>query len=78
MDERAEPSDSNEVIAEGSPHDISTAPAAAPSQTDAENDLRAQLSGLNLTPDQTADDIVQQPSRDEDFLREVPPHHNDY
>ena len=43
--------------------------------------LRAELDGVDLTPDETADDIairessVAQVSRDEQLERDVPPHH---
>lgn len=39
--------------------------------------LKALLDGLDLTPEQTRDDIApkQDSSRDSEILRDVPPHH---
>jgi hypothetical protein len=37
--------------------------------------LRALLDGLDLTPEQTKDDIVKSSNRDSEILRDVPPHH---
>ena len=37
--------------------------------------LRALLDGLELTPEQTKDDIVKSSNRDSEILRDVPPHH---
>jgi hypothetical protein len=40
--------------------------------------LRETLEKLELTPEQTSDDIEQQYSRDDELLRDVPPHHRNY
>ena len=54
-------------------------------QTDAEKSsqelsakakLRSALDGLELTPEQTSDDRVDNQSQDEQLLNDVPPHHN--
>lgn len=37
--------------------------------------LRALLDGLELTPEQTKDDIAPSTNRDSEILRDVPPHH---
>ena len=37
--------------------------------------LRALLDGLDLTPEQTKDDIPKSSNRDSEILRDVPPHH---
>lgn len=37
--------------------------------------LRALLDGLELTPEQTKDDVVAPSNRDREILRDVPPHH---
>ena len=37
--------------------------------------LRALLDGLDLTPEQTKDDISKSSNRDSEILRDVPPHH---
>lgn len=37
--------------------------------------LLEELRGLDLTPEQTRDDISNSQSRDEDILGDVPPHH---
>ena len=37
--------------------------------------LRALLDGLDLTPEQTKDDISKPSNRDSEILRDVPPHH---
>lgn len=40
--------------------------------------LRETLNELELTPEQTSDDIERQYSRDDELLRDVPPHHRNY
>jgi len=40
--------------------------------------LRETLEKLELTPEQTSDDIEQQYPRDDELLRDVPPHHRNY
>lgn len=37
--------------------------------------LRALLDGLDLTPEQTKDDIASPRNRDSEIMRDVPPHH---
>ncbi len=37
--------------------------------------LRALLDGLDLTPEQTKEDISKPSNRDSEILRDVPPHH---
>lgn len=37
--------------------------------------LRALLDGIELTPEQTSDDIVPPSNRDRELLEDVPPHH---
>jgi hypothetical protein len=37
--------------------------------------LRALLDGLDLTPEQTKDDISKPSNRDSEIFRDVPPHH---
>jgi len=57
--------------------------AQTPSEPAAETDsvvesqerLRKLLTDLELTPEQTRDDIVVHSSRDQEFLDDVPPHH---
>jgi len=45
------------------------------SSVDSQERLRKLLDDLELTPEQTRDDIVVRSSRDQDFLDDVPPHH---
>jgi len=45
------------------------------SSIDSQQRLRKLLEDLELTPEQTRDDIVVRSSRDQDFLDDVPPHH---
>lgn len=40
--------------------------------------LRETLKKLELTPEQTSDDIAEQYSRDDELLRDVPPHHRNF
>ena len=42
---------------------------------DAQDRLRKVLTDLELTPEQTRDDVVVHSSRDQEFLDDVPPHH---
>jgi hypothetical protein len=37
--------------------------------------LRALLDGVELTPEQTGDDIAPPSNRDRELLEDVPPHH---
>lgn len=37
--------------------------------------LRALLEDIELTPEQTGDDMAPQINRDREFLEDVPPHH---
>ncbi len=37
--------------------------------------LRALLDGLDLTPEQTKDDIAKSGNRDSEIIADVPPHH---
>jgi hypothetical protein len=37
--------------------------------------LRALLDGIELTPEQTSDDIAPPSNRDRELLEDVPPHH---
>ena len=37
--------------------------------------LRALLDGVELTPEQTSDDVAPQANRDRELLEDVPPHH---
>ena len=37
--------------------------------------LRALLDGLDLTPEQTKDDIAKSSNRDSEIIADVPPHH---
>lgn len=37
--------------------------------------LRALLDGVELTPEQTRDDIAPPSNRDRELLEDVPPHH---
>ncbi len=37
--------------------------------------LRALLDGVELTPEQTRDDIAPPTNRDRELLEDVPPHH---
>jgi len=37
--------------------------------------LRALLDGVELTPEQTSDDISPKTSRDRELIEDVPPHH---
>ncbi len=37
--------------------------------------LRALLDGLELTPEQTKDDVAKPSNRDTEILGDVPPHH---
>lgn len=39
--------------------------------------LRALLDGLELTPEQTKDDVAPTSNRDSEILGNVPPHHGD-
>jgi hypothetical protein len=45
------------------------------SNADSQERLRKLLADLELTPEQTRDDIVVRSSRDQEFLDDVPPHH---
>jgi len=45
------------------------------SSVNSQQRLRKLLEDLELTPEQTRDDIVVPSSRDQDFLDDVPPHH---
>jgi hypothetical protein len=57
--------------------------SSAPSQPDESKDskaqssakLRALLDGVELTPEQTSDDIALPSNRDHELLEDVPPHH---
>ena len=44
--------------------------------SDAQANLRQALSQLQLTPEQTRDDIAPTDSRDRELLEDVPPHHS--
>ena len=55
----------NEDVANSDPHDAQDALAK----------LRAALSKMDLTPEQTQDDVALTTNRDRDLLDEVPPHH---
>jgi hypothetical protein len=37
--------------------------------------LRALLDGIELTPEQTSDDVAPPANRDRELLEDVPPHH---
>lgn len=37
--------------------------------------LRALLDDVELTPEQTSDDVVPQTNRDSELIDDVPPHH---
>ncbi len=37
--------------------------------------LRALLDDVELTPEQTSDDVMPPSNRDREFLEDVPPHH---
>jgi hypothetical protein len=37
--------------------------------------LRALLDGVELTPEQTSDDVAPPSNRDRELLEDVPPHH---
>ena len=37
--------------------------------------LRALLDGIELTPEQTSDDVAPPSNRDRELLEDVPPHH---
>jgi hypothetical protein len=37
--------------------------------------LRALLDDVELTPEQTSDDVAPQSNRDRELLEDVPPHH---
>jgi hypothetical protein len=37
--------------------------------------LRALLDGVELTPEQTSDDVAPSSNRDRELLDDVPPHH---
>ena len=37
--------------------------------------LRALLDGVELTPEQTSDDVAPPANRDRELLEDVPPHH---
>jgi len=37
--------------------------------------LRALLEGIELTPEQTSDDVAPPSNRDRELLEDVPPHH---
>jgi hypothetical protein len=37
--------------------------------------LRALLDGIELTPEQTTDDVAPPANRDRELLEDVPPHH---
>jgi hypothetical protein len=37
--------------------------------------LRALLDGVELTPEQTSDDVIPPINRDRELLEDVPPHH---
>ena len=37
--------------------------------------LRALLDGLDLTPEQTKDDLAKPSNRDSEIIADVPPHH---
>ena len=43
---------------------------------DAQEKLRKALAQVQLTPEQTRDDIAPVESRDRDLMEDVPPHHN--
>ena len=47
--------------------------ADAKSQSSAK--LRALLDGVELTPEQTSDDVAPPTNRDRELLEDVPPHH---
>lgn len=49
--------------------------AESDSTLDSQERLRKLLNDLELTPEQTRDDIVVHSSRDQEFLDDVPPHH---
>ena len=38
--------------------------------------LRALLDGVELTPEQTSDDVAPKSSRDRELIEDVPPHHS--
>lgn len=48
-------------------------PSDAKAQSSAK--LRALLDGVELTPEQTSDDIAPQANSDRELLEDVPPHH---
>lgn len=57
--------------------------SSTPNNPDSEQDakakssarLRALLDNLELTPEQTSDDVAPPSNRDREMLEDVPPHH---
>ena len=47
----------------------------ADAKTQSSARLRALLDGVELTPEQTSDDIAPTSNRDRELLEDVPPHH---
>ena len=45
------------------------------STVESQERLRKLLADLELTPEQTSDDMVVRTSRDQEYLDDVPPHH---
>jgi hypothetical protein len=49
--------------------------SAVDSKTQSAARLRALLDGVELTPEQTSDDVAPPSNRDRELLEDVPPHH---
>jgi len=67
-------SDNNEIPKQES-QGSSQPEAEIDSVLEAQDRLRKVLTDLELTPEQTRDDVVLHSSRDQEFLDDVPPHH---
>lgn len=75
MEERADSINSDDLLPDTTTNPVAQEASPEVNASSPKNQLRSLLSDLQLTPDQTRDDVVIQSARDEDFLRDVPPHH---
>jgi len=65
----------NSEMPEQKPTATSNTETEADLGPDPQERLRKLLTDLELTPEQTRDDVVVHSSRDQEFLDDVPPHH---
>ena len=69
--------DGTEPMSESIECDVQATHVNVPN-TSSQQRLRDALSAVDLTPEQTSDDIVRPTSRDAEIRRDVPPHHVDH